>query len=361
VTTGWITTSTYSFTGLGSNQTYDFYIKARNAVSTETTAISVGRSIITLTSGGSGGGGGGSAGGTGGATNPAPTPTPTPDPTPTPNPTPTPTPTPDPTTPGTTGSTEETPPTTGGNTNTGGNSGGTSNSGNTGGGTSGSNTTQPSSGGSGSHGGSFGGGTIQNHVASDAIGFWIGNGLLRTSAVNGELKTLENDVVSIVVNDGAVGAADISSGVATFNGNTYQITHDTNHGIWFTSIPLGQSGAFPLSISLTHTSGITDNLIFNANITPYGVIFESNGNTPIDGVTISLFSNTNELWNSAIYGQQNPMITSGNGKFGFTVPNGEYTLRIEKTGFDIVQDKLIVNDHLAYPLASTLNLTAEEL
>jgi hypothetical protein len=131
---------------------------------------------------------------------------------------------PDPTTPGTTGGTEETPPTTGGNTNTGGNSGGTSNSGNTGGGTSGSTggsgnvsggNTQPSSGGSGSHGGSFGGGTTQNHVASDAIGFWIGNGLLRTSAVNGELKTLENDVVSIVVNDGAVGAADISSGVAT--------------------------------------------------------------------------------------------------------------------------------------------------
>ncbi len=350
VTTGWITTSTYSFTELISNQTYNFYIKARNASSAETTAVSVGRSIVILTSGGGGG-----TGSTGGTTSPAPTPTPTPAPTPEPTPTPTPEPT-TPDTPDTTGGTEDTTPTTGGSTNTGGNSGGNSNSGNTSGGTSGSTggsgnvaggSTQPSSGGSGSNGGSFGSGTIQNRVASDAIGFWIGNGLLRTSAVNGELKTLENDTLNIVINDNAVGMSDITSGTVSLNNTEYSLTHDTNRGIWIAAVSPNSSGNHQFRVSLSHSSGNKDVFTWTLRTEEYGGIFDAVTNVPLYGAVVSIFANpSRELWNASIYGQINPITTTADGKFGFIVPNGEYTLRIEKQGFDVVEDRLTVNDHI---------------
>lgn len=74
---------------------------------------------------------------------------------------------------------------------------------------------------------------------------------------------------------------------------------------------------------------------WNFHIADAGHIFalEANGRVPLGGATVTLFDEQGNAWDGAKYGQPNPTTTSADGRYSFYVPQGRYSLRIEKPGY----------------------------
>jgi hypothetical protein len=69
----------------------------------------------------------------------------------------------------------------------------------------------------------------------------------------------------------------------------------------------------------------------------------------INGAKISIYQKNNngwEIWNSEEYFQKNPQVSNDSGEYAFYVPNGEYYLVVEKTGYKTVKTESFVVDNL---------------
>ena len=69
----------------------------------------------------------------------------------------------------------------------------------------------------------------------------------------------------------------------------------------------------------------------------------------INGAKISVYQKNNnewKIWNSEEYFQKNPQVSNDSGEYAFYLPNGEYYLVVEKTGYKTVKTESFVVDNL---------------
>jgi len=90
---------------------------------------------------------------------------------------------------------------------------------------------------------------------------------------------------------------------------------------------------------------------------PHGTVFDINNLKPIEGVKVTLLHKnknndfepvkTSDVFN----GLENPQVTSSDGKYAFSVPDGTYKLELEKEGYQPVFDVVNINKNVwdAYP------------
>lgn len=71
---------------------------------------------------------------------------------------------------------------------------------------------------------------------------------------------------------------------------------------------------------------------------PSGYVYETVEGNRLEGVTATLeyqdpVSHTWSVWDAEWYGQANPLVTDGNGRYGWDVPEGKWRVRYEKEGY----------------------------
>ncbi|MFA6100101.1 MAG: fibronectin type III domain-containing protein [Patescibacteria group bacterium] len=104
------------------------------------------------------------------------------------------------------------------------------------------------------------------------------------------------------------------------------------------------SGLFTVDIRVTFQNGQISSVQDPFQIQPVGKVVEEpligGPVISVPGATVTLFENQNGAWvpwNSAPYGQSNPVISGPDGNFVFIVPNGQYYAEVKKDGYDLAR------------------------
>ncbi|MBT5820221.1 MAG: hypothetical protein HOI24_02070 [Candidatus Magasanikbacteria bacterium] len=100
------------------------------------------------------------------------------------------------------------------------------------------------------------------------------------------------------------------------------------------SLVLGEAGIQDVDIVIRYKDGEVDRVPLQINITQPGTIISDDSKEPLVGSTVTLIDDqSNDVWQSVHFDQNNPTPVSKDGTYGFIVPNGEYILRVEKEGY----------------------------
>ncbi|MBO7402212.1 MAG: hypothetical protein J6U10_04390 [Lachnospiraceae bacterium] len=72
---------------------------------------------------------------------------------------------------------------------------------------------------------------------------------------------------------------------------------------------------------------------FEPIIDPSGIVYEAVLSNVVEGATVTLYRNGNELFEAADYGQVNPLTSDGTGRYAWDVPEGNWFVRVYKDGY----------------------------
>lgn len=157
--------------------------------------------------------------------------------------------------------------------------------------------------------------------------------------------------------------------VAMIDNTTYLLNSSAEAQSHWTSLAVPEAGVHNLMISFVNADNkLVSYRHFFLNVVPKGKIFMmknegtaenlasrdkllcllgniAGGNDRncmeiqgIEGAKITVFAKNSdgkrEVWNAGEFNQNNPSFSGSGGSFGFSVPNGEYEILIEKEGFD---------------------------
>lgn len=92
------------------------------------------------------------------------------------------------------------------------------------------------------------------------------------------------------------------------------------------------------TIIVTYDNDTSDVVPFNVLVVRYGYVYESVGGTAtrVSGATVTLFGKNAGVWTTwdgPRYGQINPQTTGSEGLYGYIVPDGEYYIEVNKSGY----------------------------
>jgi len=242
-----------------------------------------------------------------------PAPEPTPEPTPTPTPTPTPPPTPAPT-PIPSGGTGEPPPVIG------------------------DGATEP----------------VPDVLPSQTrkITTTINTALKKISIPSqaGDFSVLPNRISNIIVN--IQDYTNLNKVSAVYGEDVVELT-DMGAGLYEATV---QSGFSTKTLTITADYNDQEVLteVYSVGVQELGQIVERlDGQTvPVTGAISIIYEmkdGTKNQWNGGFYGQDNPVVTKESGAIGWYVPNGTYVITAAKSGYDDVEEVVVVKNNILSP------------
>ncbi len=199
----------------------------------------------------------------------------------------------------------------------------------------------------GGENGDGGGGADRERITLGQVVFWIANGaFVVTPDEQQQLRTVQGDALIIGIHEHNIPQADVAQIIIRVGEKQFAFTYSATDGRYYVTVPVS-SGVANATVSITYKEGMEDRISFRILGVPLGRIIDEEKN-PLSQVRVSLINNeTQQLVNVAVVGGTNPSVTVADGQYYFLVPNGRYSLRIEKEGFHIRNTlAFVVNDHI---------------
>lgn len=123
--------------------------------------------------------------------------------------------------------------------------------------------------------------------------------------------------------------------------SSYLMALDTGGEFYWADIMSRASvTALPSHAIVNYSDGTTDVVNYRMQTVPYGNVYEiedADRNSVSDARVTVYEGSTIQTWNGGSYNQSNPFWTSGDGNYGFYVPQGNYYVVVEKPGYLLSQ------------------------
>jgi hypothetical protein len=134
-------------------------------------------------------------------------------------------------------------------------------------------------------------------------------------------------------------------------GNRTYMPSEVSDGVYVVSAPIA-GGVTNVTVITTYTDGETTSTVGLAQM-GYGIVYEivDDAWVPVSGALVTV-----QDWS----GVNNPAITGSDGAVGWYAPNGSYTVRVEKEGYETKEVGLSVSNNVLAPNVE-LTKTAEEI
>jgi len=126
----------------------------------------------------------------------------------------------------------------------------------------------------------------------------------------------------------------IANASVSVGGKAYKLIKNTDGAFRMAFAAPQAAGNQTVVVIVRYADGSTNYSQFNIKISPKGKIVEVIGgkSVPVAGVKVTILQN-GKPWDGSKFGQNNYLITDNKGNFVFYVPNGKYSLKIEKIGY----------------------------
>ncbi|HEU0051225.1 MAG TPA: fibronectin type III domain-containing protein [Patescibacteria group bacterium] len=157
---------------------------------------------------------------------------------------------------------------------------------------------------------------------------------------NGRIGAGMNQAILVQVPAAALGTT-IDSGSIRVGSSTYALALSPNGDLWSASfLSESRPGEWPISVQVKFSDGRNGKADLTLLVQAYGRVMESvligAPEKILSGATVTLYENQNgqqALWDGTRSLQPNPVSIGDNGVYGFTVPNGSYSLVVSKDGY----------------------------
>ncbi len=122
-------------------------------------------------------------------------------------------------------------------------------------------------------------------------------------------------------------------------GRTFNLFYSKSTGLYIGQIILNFVGKYSLNVYTEDGVGNSkERELAQLEIGESGIVLDSKDRDPISGVkvTVYFFEESEKrwvVWDGKAYGQENPVITSENGRFSITLPAGKFYFTVEKDGY----------------------------
>jgi len=107
---------------------------------------------------------------------------------------------------------------------------------------------------------------------------------------------------------------------------------DGSYGVYFMAPQTNSS--VPITVLTNYKDGSSAYSQFNLMIVAAGEVYEvvNDQKIPVPGATVTVLQNGTP-WDGSQYGQNNPLTTDQAGNYSFFLPKGQYSLKLEKSGY----------------------------
>lgn len=161
-----------------------------------------------------------------------------------------------------------------------------------------------------------------------------------TPDANGKIRLVIGAPVTFIVSmKGGV----ISATLSTSDNTSYPLTSIAGTYLWKAEITPQQVGDEAITITASDgANNITNRQFQFLTVENSEVVYDSRTNKAIGNTQISVYdydvsSKSWVLWDADAYGQKNPFITSGDGKYSFIIPPGQYYVEAKAKGYITLQ------------------------
>jgi len=161
--------------------------------------------------------------------------------------------------------------------------------------------------------------------------FLSGNRQITLVPMSDVVSGLPGTSLSLVVPERLL-AGTPKSMVVVIGADLHQFAYSLTDKSYYSDFTFPYSGQIQAYLEIDYGSGQFDSVEFKLNSLPWGLATDDSGNV-LQGTEVDLYKNDGSRMPMETYGQANPFITDANGSFGWIVPNGEYYLTAQKTGY----------------------------
>ncbi|PIZ53979.1 hypothetical protein COY25_02730 [Candidatus Uhrbacteria bacterium CG_4_10_14_0_2_um_filter_41_7] len=166
----------------------------------------------------------------------------------------------------------------------------------------------------------------------------------------GDFSVLPNRISNIIVN--IQDYTNLNKVSAVYGEDVVELT-DMGAGLYEATV---QSGFSTKTLTITADYNDQEVLteVYSVGVQELGQIVERlDGQTvPVTGAISIIYEmkdGTKNQWNGGFYGQDNPVVTKESGAIGWYVPNGTYVITAAKSGYDDVEEVVVVKNNILSP------------
>lgn len=164
------------------------------------------------------------------------------------------------------------------------------------------------------------------------VSFWLARRSIPVQLIDGTITSLAGDQLTVAVDQAKVPTG-ITEVDLVVGDRQYRLELDATAKRYVADIIMPPVGRYNAIVEKRTEAGVYSSFSFTLDSLPAGQVIARPGGNPLPKTTVSLLLPDGNLWPASLYGQQNPLVTTDNGAYGFVVPNGSYTLLINRDGF----------------------------
>lgn len=181
-------------------------------------------------------------------------------------------------------------------------------------------------------------------VSSPSYLFWIAERTIPATLNNETLTSLTGDQLTIEIPVQDMGTSTTRIDLALAD-NRYQFDRDDTGGYLSVNVAMPAPGSYDAYIEFYNSSTLTRASRFVVQSLPYGMVIDRANGALVAGVSVTLLTAGGEVWPGGAFRQNNPQAVE-DGLYGYVVPNGTYTLRVEGEGFQAGELSLSVGNNV---------------
>ncbi len=183
----------------------------------------------------------------------------------------------------------------------------------------------------------------------------VGNTPTPINVVSAPTTSQQPTITSHTENERVLGATPTIAGASLASSSAEILASDADGNLLLTTVGTGTSTAggiysialtIPLpkgtnSISVT-VDGVASDILDILLVDPFGVVFDSSSNLPIEGAEVSIFTSGGTLAVAGVHlhaTDVNPLTTGSDGVYSFLTVSGDYTIDVTAAGFTYPSSK----------------------
>ncbi len=171
--------------------------------------------------------------------------------------------------------------------------------------------------------------TVTDHVTTTR--YWIAERTIEVVPTQGVVKSLTGDQLTVGISEGSLHHITPSTTlVLVLRGQRYALTREAD-GMYRSDVLFPPVGRYDATIEIFYAEGLVDVVPFQVESAPFGIISDTE-RVRLADANVSLYAG-DTVFDITSFRQSNPFRTDSSGTYGFVVPNGVYTLVVDKGGY----------------------------